>query len=83
MKQFLAWALLSFSATISISIIFIIWISILIKQVIVCLFVCLFVYLFAYGRPNRKAKRAEIWRIDVKSSDDECGLGGVGLRTSS
>ena len=41
---------------------------------------CLSVYLFGYGRPNRKVQRAEIWRIDVKSPDDECGLGAVGLK---
>ena len=45
-----------------------------------CLFICLSVYLFGYGRPNRKAERTEIWRIDVKSPDDECGLCAVGLR---
>ena len=44
------------------------------------LFVYLFIYLFGYGKPNRKAKQAEIWRIDVKSPDDECGLGAVGLK---
>ena len=26
------------------------------------------------------AYRAEIWRIGVKSPDDECGLGAVGLK---
>ena len=26
------------------------------------------------------AQRAEIWRIDVKSPDDECGLGAVDLK---
>ena len=39
-----------------------------------CLFICLSVYLFGYGRPNCKAYWAEIWKIDVKSPDDECGL---------
>ena len=45
-----------------------------------CLSVCLFVYLFGYGRPNRKAYRAEIWRIDVTSPDDEYGIGAVDLK---
>ena len=26
------------------------------------------------------AYRGEIWRIDVKSPDDECGLGAIGLK---
>ena len=41
----------------------------------------IFLTLFTHATPGTPASlTAEIWRIDVKSSDDECGLGGVGLR---
>ena len=38
------------------------------------------VCLFGYGRPNRYAQRAEIWRTDVKLPNDENGLGAVDLK---
>ena len=48
-----------------------------------CLFIYLFVYLSicsAIGCQTARPNEAEIWRIDVKSPDDECGLGAVGLK---
>ena len=48
-----------------------------------CLFICLFIYLSicsAIGGQTARPKRLKFGRIDVKSPDDECGLGAVGLK---
>ena len=42
-----------------------------------CLFICLSVRLWA-AKPQ--GLTGESWRIHVKSPDDECGLGAVGLK---
>ena len=41
------------------------------------MFICVSVGLWT-AKPQ--GLTAEMWRIDVKSPDDECGLGAVGLK---